>query len=347
VIPFSNILLIKLKHLGDVLTTTPLIEGIVRNWPEARITYLVNPGGEDLVRYHPRVHDVLALPRHQGLVDQLRFIRDLRRRRFDLAIELSEGDRGAFLSWISNAGVRVGYQPARKRLFDRRRLFTHLVTTRSVELHTVLFHLETLNVLGVDPGRPDMSLYWPPQAAREVKRLLNEGGIDENQPYAVVHPSSRWMFKTWRPEGNADVIDYLDRELGLRVVMTAAPEEKELAFTRQVLQHVRTRPLDLTGRLQLTELAALINGARMFFGVDSLPMHMAAAVGTPAVALFGPSGEMHWAPWGRGHHVIAKDWPCRPCGRDGCFGSKISRCLVEIEPEDVYPAFQQILEARP
>ena len=94
-------------------------------------------------------------------------------------------------------------------------------------------------------------------------------------------------------------------------------------------------PINLVGRLSLKELGALIAQARFFFGVDSAPMHLAAAVDTPAVALFGPSGVFNWGPWGEGHLVIQKDWDCVPCGRDGCEGSKVSRCLMELAPEEV------------
>jgi heptosyltransferase-3 len=150
------------------------------------------------------------------------------------------------------------------------------------------------------------------------------------------------MFKAWRPEANARVIDYLSSH-GLAVVVTAAPEAKELEFVQKVFTHVQTPAVDLSGRLNLSELAALIAGGRIFFGVDSLPMHMAAAVGTRSVVLFGPSGEHMWGPWGPGHQVITKPWDCRPCGRDGCHSSKISRCLVETLPEEVFPALDRVL----
>jgi heptosyltransferase-3 len=340
---FKNIAIIKMRHLGDVLTTTPLIGGIRKAWPEARISYIVSPGCEDLVRYHPDVHEVLAMPRDQGLARQVGFVLGLRRRRFDLALELSWGDRGAFVAWGSGAPVRVGYRPKHRKLLDRRRLFTHLVTTKGSSKHTVEFHLDALRVLGVEPGYQPLSLHWPDASRERVGHLLSEAGLGQDTPYAVVHPSSRWMFKAWRPDGNAEVIDYLREKAGLAVVLTSAPEKKELAFVQSVRSLVRTGVVDLTGRLSLLELAALISGARLFFGVDSLPMHMAAAVGTPAVALFGPSGEHMWSPWGEGHQVVSKDWECRPCGRDGCNGTKVSRCLVEIKAADVYPALDRAL----
>ena len=340
---YKNILIAKLKHHGDLLTTTPLISAVKKAWPGARLSYLVNPGSEDLVRYHPDVFEVLTVPRQGGLGPQIGLIRMLRSRNFDLVLELSGGDRGAFLSWISGAPVRVGYKPKKNRIMlDRRIFFTHQVTTVVESVHTVEYHLDALRVLGVEPGRPALSLKWPTEAEDHIHTLLSQGDVDPDAPYAVVHPSSRWMFKAWRPEGNAEVLDYL-MDRGLPVVVTAAPEDKEMDFVGKMLAGARHAPLNLAGRLNLAELAALIGQAGLFFGVDSLPMHMAAATNVPAVVLFGPSGEHMWGPWGEGHRVVAKDWDCRPCGRDGCDGTKISRCLVEIEAAEVFPALEDVL----
>ena len=148
----KNILIIKLKHLGDVLTTTPLIAPLKQAWPGANIDYLVNPGSEDLVRYHPDVGKVFAVPRGGGLKSQARLIGDLRRAGFDLALELSGGDRGAFLARASGARIRVGYAPKGKRGLDRRLLLTHRVTTDPGTRHTVEYHLDALRILGLDPG---------------------------------------------------------------------------------------------------------------------------------------------------------------------------------------------------
>ena len=344
---FSNVLIIKLKHLGDVLTTTPLVGGIKQAWPEAKVGYLINPGGEDLVRFHPDVARVWTVPREGGLGRQIRFIRSLRGQRFDLVIELSGGDRGAFLTRLTGAPYRVGYRArGYKARFGRERAFTHHIDALTTERHQVDSHLDALRVLGIEPGFQTLTLHWPPEAQAEVDKKLAAGGIEPGAPYTVVHTPSRWMFKAWTPEGNAAVIDYLAEKVG-RVVVTSSPEPKEMAYVRQVLSRVRTRPLDLAGRMNLREMAAVIAGARLFFGVDSLPMHMAAAVNTTAVALFGPSAEKNWAPWGRGHFVVAKDWDCRPCRRDGCDGSKISRCLVELTVDEVIPFIDRALEPGP
>ncbi|MEW6264665.1 MAG: putative lipopolysaccharide heptosyltransferase III [Thermodesulfobacteriota bacterium] len=343
---FKNVLIIKLKNLGDVLTTTPMLAAVTKAWPAAEVSYLVNRGAEDLVQYHPRVKEVFVFPRQAGLIGRIGLIREIWRRRFDLVLELSGGDRGAFLAWISGAAVRVGYRPSRRKRLDRRFFFTHRVDAAVDAKHTVEYHLDALRVLGLEPGFTPLELFWPPEAGVKVRRLLSSLGLGPDEPYAVVHPGSRWLFKTWTPAGNAEVVDYLARRHGLAVVLTSAAEAAERDLVRKIMSLVQTSPIDLSGRLTLPEMAALIAGARVFFGVDSLPMHMAAAVGTPAVALFGPSGEHMWRPWGPGHRVVAKDWDCRPCGRDGCGGSKICRCLMEVSAAEVKPALDRTLEKR-
>ena len=150
-----------------------------------------------------------------------------------------------------------------------------------------------------------------------------------------MHPGAGWRFKCWTPAGYARVIEFFEEQWGLPVVLTGTRAAHEQELLAAVLKECRAAPVDLTGRLSLKELGALISKAHLFFGMDSAPMHLAAAVNTPAVALFGPSGVFNWGPWGEGHLVIKQDWDCLPCGQDGCGGSKISRCLMELTPEDV------------
>lgn len=152
------------------------------------------------------------------------------------------------------------------------------------------------------------------------------------------------MFKAWTIEGYAELIAALQQR-GFPVVMTAAPVPKEMEVSAAIKARCQTPLVDLTGQLTLKELGALIARARLFIGVDSAPMHMAAAVGTPIVALFGPSRELEWGPWGVPHRTIVSDrHPCRPCGLDGCGGGKISECLTTLPVERVLAAALELLE---
>ncbi len=339
-------LVIKLGHIGDVLVSTPVISALKAAYPGLSVTALVNQGTEAMLQNNPEVDRVLVLRRDleswRALAFQVGLLRRLRAGGFDLAVDLSGGDRGAFLAWVSGARLRVGFAPRKPSL--RTRAFQFLADPRGTQNHVVETLLRTVGSLGLDPGRPPLSLHPSPGARDRAAEILVQHGLQPGG-YALVHPTSRWMFKTWTPAGNAWVIRRL-RDLGLGVVLTAAPEARELVFVQQVLECLGdpAEVVNLAGQVSLDLLGALIQSARVFFGVDSAPMHMAAALGTPCLVLFGPSGEKMWGPWQVASEVVTRPEPCRPCGRDGCDGSKVSRCLVEIEPETVGQALDRLLE---
>jgi heptosyltransferase-3 len=344
-----NILIIKLRHLGDVLITTPALSALKGAYPDARITMVVNAGTKDMITENPDIQEVILLEpggsvkNGGGLQKNLNLIRRLRKEQFDLSIDFTIGDRGAFLSLLAGAPQRLGFGPKKAKQWWWRLAYTRTVTQPKPNRHVVESHLDAVRLLGISPGKPGLKFFWQETDQRRVETLLGEKGWGDRRPYMVIHPTSRWMFKTWKVEGYARVIDAVQEDLKTPVVLTGGPEGKEKAAVQEILSRCRTRPADLSNRLSLKELGALIAGARCFLGVDSAPMHIAAAVGTPAVALFGPSGDIMWGPWGRGHRVIKKKWPCRPCGQDGCKGSKVSRCLEEIEPEDVLAVLSDLL----
>lgn len=331
----NNILVIKLKQPGDVLVSTPVIAALKEAWPEAQVTYLVSRGTEDMVSGHPLLHDLLVVDRrNRGWRPFFSLFRELRRRRFDLVLELSGGDRGAFYTLVTRAQERVGFTRPGQPFWQRRGVFTRLLPRPPVHMHMVEQNLEALRALGAAPASPRLAFYWNESVEQRIQELLRCHGLKPGA-YAVMHPGAGWRFKCWTPAGYARVIGALEVDYGLPVVLTASRAAHEQELMAALLAKCRAAPINLTGQLTLKELGALIAKARLFFGVDSAPMHLAAAVNTPALVLFGPSGAYNWGPWGEGHLVIQKDWPCVPCGADGCEGSKISRCLTELTPEEV------------
>jgi heptosyltransferase-3 len=165
--------------------------------------------------------------------------------------------------------------------------------------------------------------------------------------FVQVHPGSRWLFKCWPAERTAALISQLAAD-GHAVLITGAPDPRERllvdAIAAALPDAVRARVADATGTLTLRELAAVTARARLFIGVDSAPMHIAAAMGTPVVALFGPSGEHEWGPWRVPARVVVSTMhPCRPCGIDGCGGGKVSECLTTLPVERVLAAARELL----
>jgi heptosyltransferase-3 len=344
---YKNILVIKLKQPGDVLVSTPVLGALKEAWPEARVTYLVPRSAEDMVRGHPLLDGLLTVDRQQ---DSWRrswgLLQNLWRGKFDLVLELSGGDRGAFYTMATRAPERLGFERPGQPFWQRRGVFTRLLPRPPVRMHLVEQNLEAVRALGVEPQNPRLAFFWDAEVETRVVRRLADLGLSP-RGFVVLHPGAGWRFKCWTPEGYARVIEHFQERWGLPVVITAsrAPHEQEL--WQAILAACRRAPVNLAGQLTLKELGALIAQARMFFGVDSAPMHLAAAVNTPAVALFGPSGAYNWGPWGEGHLVIQKDWDCVPCGQDGCEGGKISRCLVELTPEEVLGQLDEFLRAGP
>lgn len=345
-LPPQRILCIKLKHIGDVLLMTPAIRALRRAWPGSAIAALVPRGTEEILRDNPDLNAVLVFDRGAGGVGSWQVIRALRKYGPDLVLEMGQGDREAVLGWLSGAQTRVGYAPGRSGGW-RRALLTRLVPWNGGQ-HVVETNLDLVRACGIPAGACRPVLIVRPEMRERMSVRLASAGLAPGEPLVVVHPVSRWLFKAWPEASCAGVINRLIRDAGVAVAMTSGPGTAEVEAANRILSRVEAsrggRPvINLIGRTSLIELAAVLERAGVFLGVDSAPMHMAAALGIPVVALFGPSGEHNWGPWGGGHIVLASPYLCRPCGQDGCLGTKRSDCLEAISAQMVWEAVEPLL----
>ena len=347
--PVRKILLIRLRNIGDVLLLVPTLRAFREAFPQAHLAVAVNAGTEEMLTGNPLLDEILVfdprwkrLPFRERVAQEGKFVWEVRKRGFDLAINTTEGDRGAFLCLSTGARIKVGLYDA-SGLWWKGRVYDHLVRIPDWKSHLVEQMLEIPRSLGLSPQDKRVEIFYPPGEREFIDRLLEKEGIGLGEDVVHIHPTSRWLFKCWRDDGMAQVIDGLQEIGKIRVVLTSGGEKKELDKIEQVLRLCRTKPVSLAGKTTLKQLATLSQRCKFFIGVDTAPMHIAAAVGTPVIALFGPSGEFNWGPWGDGHVVLKKEWECRPCGEDGCEGSKRSRCLEEISEEEVLEAAFQFL----
>ncbi len=385
-----RVLVIKLRHHGDVLLATPVISMLKRVAPQCEVDALVYADTAPMLEGHPALAQLHLIDRNwkrQGLMQQAaaewKLIAALRARHYDLVVHLSVHTRGAWLvrllrpRWSVAPKFRAGFWA---------NSFTHLYPAQSDPLrHTVETNLDSLRALGLEPTAADKAVTLVPgaRAVAGVADLLAQHGL---QPGAFihVHPASRWTFKCWPAQRVAALCDALAAR-GWPIVLTSAPDANEEALIAAVcaardknavtcpdlvcrefrfagrqsgIPGTQSEPaparcvpagtLDLSGQLSLKELAALTAQAKLFVGVDSAPMHIAAAMGTPVVAIFGPSGDLEWGPWGEGHRVVASTThPCRPCGMAGCNDSKISACLTTLPVPQVLAACEQLLAIPP
>ncbi|MBI5328276.1 MAG: putative lipopolysaccharide heptosyltransferase III [Deltaproteobacteria bacterium] len=378
-----KILVIKLRHIGDVLLTTPAIRAVRDTFPHASITVLVNSGTEDALKNSPLLNEIFILDRSMfnykgqgaGVKGQenpyskqfflnrvgyeISFVKKLRGGHFDMAIDLTGGDRPALYSFLCMARYRIGYEQV-GGFAGKKFLYTHKFSIDR-DRHTVLQNLELLSNAGINTKDLKVYFYIPEQDEEWLKNILREKGLREQDIIVHIHPTSRWLFKCWKDEAVADVIDRIQEQYCAKVVVTCSHDKREMDKANRIIELAKNKPISFIGDITLKKLGAISKRAKLFFGVDSAPMHIAAAVNTPVVALFGPSGAFHWGPWdnefancklqianfenpylkrngmqtfGR-HTVIQRDWECIPCGKDGCEGSKKSDCLEDINVDEL------------
>ncbi|MGZ5040508.1 MAG: putative lipopolysaccharide heptosyltransferase III [Usitatibacter sp.] len=347
----QRVLVVKLRHHGDVLLSSPVFSVLKARAPHADIDALVYSDTRDMLEGHPSIAAIHAVDRawkRQGLATQARreldLIQALQSRRYQLLVHLTGHWRGA---WLAQAlRPRWSVAPARGSRWWNWSFSHRYPLPRSTPRHAVEANLDALRRLGIYPEESEKPLVMVPgpEAQARVDALLSAASLPP-KGFIQVHPASRWLFKTWTEERNAELLRELVRD-GHRVVVTGAPDARERAIVSRILAAAAVPVTDLSGQLSLRELAAVSLRARLFFGVDSAPMHVAAAMGTPVVALFGPSGEKEWGPWRVPHRVVTSDHPCRPCGNDGCGGGKVSECLTQLPVDRVRSAVNELLSQR-
>ncbi|RIX48478.1 MAG: putative lipopolysaccharide heptosyltransferase III [Rhodocyclales bacterium GT-UBC] len=344
-------LVIKLRHHGDVLVSSPVFSVLKAHAPQVEIDALVYTDTAEMLTLHPAITQVHGIDRKWkklGAIGQVKaelgLYNSLKARQYDLIIHLTEHWRGAWLCRLLKPRWSVG--PAVGGRGKRwKQSFTHLQSApRNALRHMVEANLDALRRIGLQPLAAERRMTLVPGAAAEAAVAGHLAGFGlQGGDFIHVHPASRWFFKCWPVEQMAALVARLQDE-GHSVVLTAAPSQDEKAMLTAIQARLAKPAFSLSGQLSLKELAALTQAAKLFIGVDSAPMHIAAAVGTPTVALFGPSGDKQWGPWGVPSRVVSSDrHPCRPCGIDGCGGGKVSDCLSSLRVEAVLDAAHALL----
>lgn len=352
-----NILLVRLRLIGDVVFTTPIIRALRRQFPAARLTYLVESAAAPVVATNPHVDDVIVVSHSRGwprVNDDLRMGWDLRSRRFDLAIDLHGGPRSAWLTWATRAPVRVGYDvPGRAWMYTRVVHRPRVLRAR----HSVQSQWDLL--AAVDPrfdGPPDpaadrVEMPVEPGARASIDRRLQESGVPLDGRILVLHVSAGNPFRRWPETSFAELAtDLLAGGPNRWVLITGGPSDRAAAARVLAAARVRAgaasaRMLDGEG-LTLAELRALLDRAALFVGGDSGPLHIAATSDVPVVGLYGPTLQERSAPWRprdlRTASIDAGALPCRPCDQRVCAPGDF-RCLTWVTPQHVIDAAERAL----
>jgi predicted lipopolysaccharide heptosyltransferase III len=335
-----QILLIKLRYIGDVLLCTPVIESLKKSLPEASVTMLVNAGTEEILSHNPYLDDVAVVSQNKNWRDQIDLIHRLRSKHFDLALDLTDGDRSAILSFLSKASYRVGFNNENRW---RGILYHQVVKADRQGMHAVDYHLEMVQAIGCKVEHHGPRLYPSDQDRLVIDRVLLEKGLLINSPFIIFHPGARWWLKSWPLERFIDLAKRMHESLDYSVVVVGG--KKDVKAAGEIVSACGSLAKTLAGQLSVLQLALLAQRAALFVGNDAGPMHIAATMGVPVIALFGPTDPQVWGPWGKGHEVVWKRMDCSPCWRSDCQRGELN-CMRQITVDEVWDAVTRILKKR-
>ena len=332
-----SILVIKLRYIGDVVLSTPVLSRLREGFPKARITMLVNAGTEEVVQGHPALNELLVVDRGMTY-RQWRLLGHLRRGQFDVVVDLTDGDRSAILGWLSGAPTRVGYNSEDRW---RGRLYTHIVQADRFMMHTTQYHLAAVEALGLARGTPVPHIIVTRDARHAAQRLLQEVQIDPDRTFVCLHPGARWWFKAWPGQRFAALADRIQTQSGTQALFLGGEQDRQIM--EEIARSMTSPCRSLAGKTGLQELAAVLERASLMITNDNGPMHMAAAVGTRVVGLFGPSNPAIWGPWGMGHRTFYKQIDCRSCFHPDCLRGD-ENCMRLICLDEVWQAVREELK---
>lgn len=340
-----RILIVKPSSLGDIVHALPVLAALRAQYPAAHIAWLVGTSFAPLLAGHPLLDEIILFDRrHYGrmlrspraLADFVRFVLQLRRRRFDLVLDLQGLFRSAFLTWASGAPRRVGFAGARELGWA---FYTQRVRCPPADVHAVAKNLALARVIGLTPDPPAFPLGLRRDELAAARRMLDAAAGRPLGRFTAVLPGARWESKRWRADRLAALISRLPAEGLPAGVLLGAPSER--AFTDEILAACAAPVLDLVGRTSLRQLAAALALADLVVCHDSGPMHIAAALNKPIVAIFGPTNPVRTGPHCQSAQVVSLPLPCVPCYRRTCpLGHH--NCLEQLDVDTVLRAIRDV-----
>jgi 3-deoxy-D-manno-octulosonic-acid transferase/heptosyltransferase-1 len=342
-----NILIVKLSAIGDVVHTLPSLTALRTLYPDAHISWVVEESAAELLTGHPHLDRIIVSHRkrllrnlknlhalRQTIRDIRTFVAQVRDRRYDLVIDFHGLFKSAIIVFLSRSGRKLGYDSMQELsgLFYTEKIY------EDMDKHAVDRYLDFVRYLGGGAGNP---IFIIPTAAGDrdrVEQLLQTHHIDNKTPFVAINPVAFWNTKLWQDEKFARLADRIIEDVGCPVVFTGGTGERMIARIQSLMKNPS---VNLEGQTSLRELAFVYRLSALVVTTDSGPMHIAAAVGTPTVALFGPTDPRRTGPYGPGHTVIRKGMMCSPCFRKAC---ETRRCMKDITVDEALEAVKEKIQ---
>ena len=358
---FSRILLIKLSGLGDVVHTLPVLVKLRARYPRARIDWLITPEHAEIVCCHPALSSVVPFARRdfskrgrrwRALAAFLDLLKQIRRAKYDLVIDLHGQARSGFFALVSGARVRIGFdRPVKDTIKHGWRgaregswmAYTHRIPIPTLDIHAIDRYLWVGPLLGLDDNPPDLTIHLPSQTAHSVQHLLEQHDILASKALAVLAPGTIWETKRWTIEGFAAVARQFLQD-GFAVALAGAKRDQPRC--RQIAA-AAPGACDLSGKTTPAELAALIQRAEICVTNDSGAMHVAVSLGKPLVSLFGPTNPVRVGPYHQPESVVRVGLPCSPCNYRWLSQCPFDHaCMKQVTSAMVFERARKILPTR-
>ncbi len=330
----AEVLLIRLRSLGDIVLTTPALEAL-HDWrPDLRIVVAVEPAFAAVLEGNPSVDEIFRVGRFLPTAARLAA------RRFPLTLNQHGGPTSALLTAATLSPVRVAWQRTQFSF-----LSSVLVSRPKVyfgrRVHTAEQRISQLWQIGLPRGPvPPARVYPQSDALAASGEMLTGLGVAPDHPYAVLQPGAAFATRRWSPANFSRLAEWLAARWKLTPVVLLGPRERELGAEVRRLFH---QPLVIVEGLDLRRMIALVSRARLFVGQDTGPTHVAAAAGCPVVDIFGSSNPVYWRPWATPSRVVANDFSCRPCRGDRCYAFEEPRCILSVTLDQVKQACHELL----
>lgn len=311
-------------------------------YPDAHLAYLAEKEIVSLLEHNPYLNEIIPFDSRKNIPSQVLFYKRLHDHRFDLAIDFFGNPRSALLTYATGARVRMGLDGR-----PRSRLYTHRIKDDIRAKTAIEFYYQFLQALGIQAAGTKTEIFLTEDERREARIYSQWQGIDVARPIVGLHPGASWPAKVWLSDRFANLADRIIAQLGAQVIITQGPKDQEIVaeVSRRCVGNVKI--LDI---LQLRQLAAVLSHANVYVANDSGPMHIAVAVGTKTIGIFGPGEENIWFPYSAadGHLALRKDVWCHPCHLDFCdkTGDGCMKCMKLLEVEEVFRAVKKRLSTR-
>ncbi|MEK6281488.1 MAG: glycosyltransferase family 9 protein [Acidobacteriota bacterium] len=335
----ERVLVVRLRSIGDTVLSTPSLFALKRFLPHASIDILLEDWVAPVLEGYRHVDKILTVTK-DSTTSRARMVRRLRANRYDVVYNLHGGTTATLLARATGARHRVGFAS-----YQYARLHNHIAPSPLLlwsreSAHSVEQQLALIGWTGVPVSdRPPTQLAVTDQAAATIAGRIGSMGLGQT-PFAVIHPAAAFATKQWATDNFARIVDELEQR-GLPVIVISA--QKETGIVDEITRHTAARVLALTD-LSLPEITALLSRARLFVGNDSGIAHMAAAVETPAVVIFGSSNRAHWRPWAQSAaEVVFEEMECQPCHGYFCEKFDQPECIKRVPVERVTAAIDRVL----